>query len=373
MNSLRIAWKYIKQNLKRPIALSLLIVSPVFLILILGLALSGVFSQGQVTIDMKIGYYCEEKGNLYAGFKMFLQQLDDFKVTSEETESIHAGEEKTRQREYQAFIIIDEKQKSLELVLNNNSGVQAGIIEGILNGFLARFDFYNLVFRYKPEALESVITSKEADFITHSSLNASRQPRAIDYFGITILTMAILYGSFIGSFGVIKEKSLKTLNRIYTAPVTRVQFLLGICLGTIIILMLQLLILLLTEKYLLNIYFGENVPVVIALLFCESIFALSLGVGIAHLLDNINAVTGILNGFIPCLIFLGGGYMKLPDTGLFKILSWFSPLSWVNKALYEIIYSTSHHYFFPALLFCLVPGIVLLGISTIKAVRRKTI
>lgn len=373
MNILRITWKYIQQNIKRPTGLGMLILGPLLLILILGLAFSSIFSAGQVALDIKIGYYSEEKGSLYTGFKTFIDQLNDFKITGEETGNITSGEEKTRQGEYQAFIIIDEKSMGLELVLNSNSGVQAGIIEGILLGFSNRFNFYNLVFRYKPESMNSVIEYKEADFITHTALSASRQPRAIDYFGITILTLAVLYGAFLGSHGVVKEKSLKTLNRIYTAPVTKMQFLLGTCLGTLTALLIQMTTLFLAGKYLLSIYYGENIPAVVFLLLCEGFFALALGVGIANLVGNINAVIGILSGLIPVFIFLGGGYGKLPDTKVFEFFSRFSPVTWVNKALFETIYSTSHTYFLPAVLFCLGPGLLLLGISTVKVVRRKTI
>jgi ABC-2 type transport system permease protein len=204
--------------------------------------------------------------------------------------------------------------------LNNNTGVRAGIIEGMLRGFLDRYSFYDLVLRNKPEALMSLESLEEVNVIHHTALNASRQPRAIDYFGITIVTMAALFGAFLGYYGVAKEKTLKTLTRIYTAPVTQIQFLLGTCLGTFAALIIQLAVVLLTGKYFLNIYYGENIPAVIFLLVCESFFALALGVGVAYLVDNSKAASGILNLIIPVFIFLGGGYMKLPDTRLFEIL-----------------------------------------------------
>ena len=145
MNILRIAFKNIQQNIRRPIGLLLLTLGPIILMLILGQAFAVIFSAGRVDTEMDIGYFSKEKGDLYAGFKKFTGELDNFKLTSEETKSITEGEEKTRQGEYHAFIIVDEKNKCLELILNNNSGIHAGIIEGIINGFLDRFNFVNLI------------------------------------------------------------------------------------------------------------------------------------------------------------------------------------------------------------------------------------
>ncbi|MBN2442212.1 MAG: ABC transporter permease [Spirochaetales bacterium] len=373
MTIVHIAWKYIIQNIKRPIGLGLLILGPIFLIFILGQAFSVIFAPGQVSLEMDIGFYSREKGAFYSGFRTYIRRLEVNKIRGHETASIEDGEAKTSEGIYQAFVILDEKQKNCEVVVNNNSGLKAGIIEGILKGFSDQFHFYELIARYKPEALNSVLTVKESDFVIRTALDASRRPRAIDYFGITILTMAILFGAIFGSSLVEREKTVRTLDRIYVAPVTKMQFLLGTCIGILTLLLFQLGAVFMTLKYILGIYYGENSITVFILLLSESFFALALGIGFATLFKNSKASIGFLNFLIPVMIFLGGGYMKLPDTKLFEILSAFSPLGWINKALFEMIYSTSHIYYVPAVVICIAGGALLLGISGLKFSGRRSL
>jgi len=373
MKIIRIAFKFIKQNLQRPLGFVLLTLGPIVLMFILGQAFASIFYKAPDALNIRMVYYSAEQGVLYQSFREFLRGVESFAVTGEETKEEKAALQMIQEGKYQALVILDEKHKQLTLTVNDNSGIRAGIIEGMLNSFIDRLNFYSVLIRYVPETLTANSNFPQKNFITHTALNGTRQPRAIDYFGITILTMGMLFGSFIGAYGITRERSLRTLNRIYAAPVSRLEFLTGTSLGALVLLVLQASLVFLAGKYLMNIYYGEKILTVLTLLVVMGFFSLAMGTGMAGMFNDNKTSDALLNTLIPLFLFLGGGYMRLPDTPFFNVASRFSPVYWINKALFEAVYSTQQEFFFPAVGICLFIAGAMLLTAALKAVRSKTI
>ncbi len=68
--------------------------------------------------------------------------------------------------------------------------------------------------------------------------------------------------------------------------------------------------------------------------------AVSLGIGVAFMVRN---ERGILNILVPLMAFFGGNYIQIEGLGKTMLLvSNFSPVRWVNKAIFAVTYSNDY-------------------------------
>ncbi len=369
MNILIIARKYLIQNLRKPLALIMLCAAPIALIMILSQAFSGIFAAAKSgAIALKLGYRAENESQLGATFAAFAEGAGPLGISTSAESDKAEGVRKTAEGEYQAFVNIYGESDSVELIVNNNSGIKAGLSESIIAGFLKRYRYLQLAARH---GLEPTLPS--GSYVQISAFDGTRQARALDYFGVTITTMGIIFSCNLAGHWFSKERTNKTLARLQTTPLTKGQYLTGACLGTWTILTAQVLIVFAAAKFGLGVYFGNDTAAILIILFALSFFSLALGFGSKHLFKDDKAGNALLNILPPIMIFLGGGYMKLPDTAVFNALSKFSPLSWVNKALIEAAFSDQRTYFFPALGLCVGLGAALLAAAAIVSLRREEI
>jgi ABC-type multidrug transport system permease subunit len=155
---------------------------------------------------------------------------------------------------------------------------------------------------------------------------------AMDYFGITLLTFAVFQGASVAAWGVYKEKRANTEVRLSLAPVGRTAVFLGTFLGSWASVLVLGSAVMLACALFLRVNYG---PPALALLLLggESCLAAAVGVSIAALVGQEKGANSILSSLIPLLVFLGGGYMPIPDSGFLHVASAASPIRWVNLAL----------------------------------------
>ena len=194
--------------------------------------------------------------------------------------------------------------------------------------------------------------------------------RALDYFGITLLTLVVFNGAQIALWGVHKEKKSHTEPRLSIAPVGKDTVIYGTFLGTWIILTVLTFLLVFLARFVLSVNYGPAMGPVLLLLAAETLLAASLGVSLAILLRE-KAANALLATVIPLLCFLGGCYVMIPDSGFFHDISVVSPLRWVNLALMAAARGGSNEYTGPALLFCSILSVLFIGLTGIKIRRKK--
>lgn len=195
-------------------------------------------------------------------------------------------------------------------------------------------------------------------------------PDAMSYFAVIFLSMAVMYGSMVASWGLSKERTQNTLIRLRTAPIIPFQISIGLFLGgwlAVFILMSALVLLL---KLLLNVQFGTEDVIVILILLCGTFFASSLGFFVSLTIREEKNNTGILNSIIPLIIFLGGGYIPIPASGILYEASRFSPMRWIVLKMMENYYPDLNIALAAPVFINLVPGIVLLALS-ILIIRKR--
>jgi len=324
MNILTVAFKLIRQNIKTLNYWVVLLLFPLLIILILGFALSGV-GNNEFEVDINLGIYSRNSNNLEQGIGLLsIQGLSVKAFTSEESadKSYSSGD-------LDVLVLIDEDEQNIQLRSGNIE--HRGIVESLITNVQTQLSLY----RMHPELAGQI---SRDDWALVRSINKGRSPRAIDYYAVTMLTMFIMYGAYFSAYGVIDERTKGTLKRILTAPIRAGEFLGGVALGTFLTSMLQILVIVLCANFVFGVYYGDDYLLFGGVLLSLSFFTLSLGLWLASVIKSSKIVDTGIHVFILLAVFLAGGFMSLPDEGIIGIASRFSPVYWVNKALFTIIY-----------------------------------
>lgn len=170
-----------------------------------------------------------------------------------------------------------------------------------------------------------------------SSLGEKTKPTAMDYYAVSMLTLIILYSSITGAHAIKSERVTKTINRLICSPAKKYQIFIGKIFGSLAITILQVLIVIVVSKYVLKAYWGSHVGIVLLLVGAEIIMAVSMGIAVSFLVKN---ESGVLNILVPLIAFFGGAYGPVEMYGANVLrFSDLSPLRWINKATFSVIYS----------------------------------
>lgn len=353
--------KEIIQNLRNVRAMTFLILFPIILILVLGTALSGLFDQSAQFKNIGIIYTSPSNGPLTQAFKGLITKSEEMGLTFTETQSVQEAEQQVKNGKYTCFINLSEN--GAEIYENNNDALKASLAEGIMGTFIQRYKAITQIASVNPGAAANIMKDQSnPNFVKLSSLGNQRAPKAIDYYAVAILTLIILYSSMTGAHAVKDEKTAKTMNRLLCAPVKKYQILAGKVLGSFAITALEVLVVFLVSIVFLKTYWGTHLGVISLLLASEVIMAVSLGIGAAFLFRN---ERGIINLLIPVIAFFGGSYVPLDSFGKTMLLiSNFSPIKWVNKAIFAVIYSNDFSSVAPAIIINLCLAVIFLVISS---------
>lgn len=339
MTILRVFSKEVIQNLRNVRAMTYLVLFPIILILVLGTALSGAFNKSTEFNDINIIYTSPSNGPLVQAFKGFMTKGEEIGFTFSEAQSVPEAVELVRNGKYSSYINVGEN--GLEVYKNDQDSFKAQLVEGVLGTFIQRYKALSQIALVNPGVVGEIIKDQSnPNFVKLSALGELRQPKAMDYYAVTMLTLIILYSSLTGAHAIKDEKTAKTMNRLLCAPVKKYEVLTGKILGTLVITSLQVLVVVLISKFLLKTYWGTHLGVICLVLASEVVMAVSLGIGVAFVVRN---ERGILNVLIPLMAFFGGCYIPIEDLGkTLLLISNYSPVRWVNKAIFSVIYSNDY-------------------------------
>ncbi|MCY6369648.1 ABC transporter permease [Clostridium ganghwense] len=362
MNILNIITKEVKQNFRNKRTLAIMILFPVILIVILGTAFSKSMSNDIKLGEIKVLYTVQGEGNIGETFKELQKELKDYNVGFKETENIERAKSSVQDSNYSCYLLIDENNKDIKIYKNNRYYLGASFVEGILNTFVQRYNVINEIKEKNPGVLEEVAKGSEKKYTRVQSLNEKKEPRAIDYYGVTMTTLIILYSAFTGAYGMIGEKNRKTEARIIAAPITKKEIFMGKTLGTLVVTIFQISIVIIFSKYVIGVNWGNNIGMLLLVIGSEIIMAVSMGIGVAFLTKTEAAMSGILNFLIPITVFLGGGYVPLEEfnSEILNTISNFSPVRWVNSSILNIVFRNNYEKVIPAITINLVIAVIFL-------------
>ncbi len=308
---LNIAWMKLKSYGRYPSNWVLLVMMPLLLIVIMGFALSDLYgSTKKISLDIAI-----DSG----GFSDFYLQMKEIEIPGV---NIHLMDN----REYDVLVSIDEKTKRISIMADS-----------IQISEIAKSILESLNLKTSLEDLSSF--DIDNSYTNIRSLSSSRTPEAVDYFGVTILVMFLLYSAHFSADGLINEKRIGTLQRISVSPAQNYSILAGISLSAITASIIQSVIIIYVASKIFGVYYGNNLFLLGIVLLSVILVVVSFGIWIGALfICNKENIGGIINISILFMCFLGGSWIPIPETGFFSILCKISPVYWFNKIVLAVIY-----------------------------------
>ncbi|MCB2296716.1 SagG family ABC transporter permease subunit [Clostridium tagluense] len=368
MRIFNIVLKEIKHNIRNKQIMVIMIAFPIVLMWILGTAFSGGMEGSSLMFNNpKIVYSIEGQGQRVQAFEEFIKKIEKFGIKPTEIQEYDSGINSVKETQYACYIDFNDNENKIKLFKNERYNVEATFVEGIFQAFVQKYNVISEIAKVNPKAVKEVLKEDSKKYVEVKSIDKKKRPRAIDYYGVTMTTLIIMYGAMSGAYGIRGEKTRKTGNRILTSPIKKYEYFIGKNIGSFVSLLFQLLIVIIFSKYVLKVDWGNNPGIIFLIMASEAFMSIALGIGAAFIFNSEAAMSGVLNIMVPVMIFLGGGYVPLDQFNselLFNIAK-FSPIRWSNDTIFKVIYGGNFSQVFATIAINLIAATVFLTISTL--------
>lgn len=362
MRIFTIMFKEIKEILYDKQVMALMILLPIVLIGILGFAFS---STSDIKLeDIKVIYTDEGDTILSQGFDIFINETDKMGVKFVEIKDVSKGISEIEKRKYDGYVFL--KGKDITFYKNAHGDIKTEIAASMIDSFADTFKGMTAIASQNPAFLRnSGDINLNREFIKITSIDRKVKQTSFDYYSVTMLTLIILYGSMSGVFSIDMERTKKTGLRILASPVKKYEILIGKVLGVTFSVFIQALIIVLFSKYIFGTNWGKDIVTVFVIIISEIIFVVGLGVSLGFIIKNGAVAEGLLQAIIPFIAFLGGSYFPVKEIGsqFIEKLSNFSPITWTNTAIFNVIWVGNYQYVPTALMVNLIPAAFFIALS----------
>ena len=365
--------KELKQFFRNKGSVIMLFIFPIALITCLGFSLKGIMS-GDVNIFQggKVLYSIENNSKYEHGFNNFKEEFQ--KETGTSFEEITKKEE--------AMDLVN-KGEAISLITINESGydyyrseegepINSKIFRSIVEQTLTTYALVDTVLEVEPSSLQEVLIAEKAKYVEEGSIGRN-SVSSFEYYTFAELALIILYISTTIAESVFAEGSLTTINRIRLSKANDLKLIISKAILGLIIGILQITEVYLFSTFILKVNWGENLPIMIAVLLALTVFASILGIVIGLLIKESKSINSALQTIIITICMAGGCYGPLVMLKQIPILSdviKFSPVYWVNSAMVSLNTGVVNNYAITAISMCLGSTLALiLGYVIIKKVN----
>ena len=353
MRALQFVKKEIQHAFSSPESLMLMILFPFALTLVLGLAFSSSFSRVIKMPETRLPLVAQ--GSLQTN--LYISQAAQAGLMFEQA-TLEEAQQQLEDRKAPGYVTLD------------GDGVQYHARSfGNMEGLLLRT--YSRIFAQQANmtglALKAgrldLAVPKAGNYIAHESIALDREPDSFGYYGITMLTMIMMYGASqaMGLMGL--ERRERTDLRLKASPFSMTGVYLAKSGMSIFTLLVQALILMIMNTLAFGVDY-RSIPLVLLMLIPFAFFCNGLGILAYQAADNERSANGFLNLLIVVLVFLGGGYVPLRQFGgLMEKLADYSPVGMINQGMIDYIYTNQFSGMLRAMAFTGSLGIVMLLIA----------
>lgn len=344
---------------------------PIVLMLILGLALSNVFSTSAPVGDIKVLYrIAEPDAYIAAAWNGFTSEAENSGIHFVKDSGGEDGREAVMDNRYTGYAEVGAG--GIRYYGSGKDTVESNIVQGMLTVFADRYNLAAVMARENPAQLAAVLSAGgNGDYIRETSVNSDKQPGSLDYYAVSMTTMIALYGAISASFLIRRERTRNTAVRLMVSPAGKAEIFTGKLLGSIVINAICLIAVMLFSRFVFNANWGSHYGIIIVLLLSEVLLAVSLGLGLSYMIkgEGARAVIVIFNQLAS---FFGGAYFPLAIAGgVMSFIAHLSPLYWVNTAMNEIIYADRLSAALPAIGINAGLAVLFLLIAVVSMKRRE--
>lgn len=335
MRIISIAFKDLLITIKDKKAMAMIVLMPIVLIFVLGMALSSMFSGGGGAIKQFDVALVNKDGGEYAeSFKEFLNSEDIKKMVNVIEMDYAEAETKVKKGEIPALILLPEDysrsvkegiQAKIQIYKDPGSELKGQVIEGLVKSYTSVgssvkgavaaadsvFKEYNLDSSMMIPQVMKVVNDSTTSELKESKEENLQNISSMQYYSAAMLVMYILFVGMLGTASIIEEREQKTLLRLMGTTVSKTTILTGKLLGLFILGVLDVSVLILFTKFIFKVNWGSSTLGIIilsaAMIFAASGFAMF----IAALFKSSKAVDSATPAIVMIMSFMGGSMFPL--------------------------------------------------------------
>nr|WP_307905857.1 ABC transporter permease [Clostridium botulinum] len=344
MRILYIIFYNLKRNFRDKKNLINMILLPSIFIFILGMALKSAYIPENIK-KTRVYYYSEDTQDISKSFYEYIS-CENVK-NSIELQKVSSKQEgfnciKTDDRATFIYITksfskdIKKGKKSSILMYNEKNTIQTEIVRNILEGFVSNVNAIYAVYSIGGRAQ---YVPKEDTLITSLVDINGKIPRAIDYYAVTMLIMTLMYGAGYGEYSIEEIYREEEGRRVQSTPTKKFEILIGYILSSVLTVFASGVLLMIIAKYIFKANYGNNIPLIIFIIFTMSVLSNFIGMTIAVLRGNRESKFNILNMIVIVCTFVSGGYMRTGiSNDMYNKVIKFVPNTMAHNAMFNCIY-----------------------------------
>lgn len=337
--------------LASPDSVLLMLLFPLLLTWVLGTAFSNLSARTLDLPETRMAYVSD--GGMMA--QMYRNNAAQSGITFESVtrEEVNAGIQNGSLKQY-----VELNNQEVILHSDEDGSVETMMVRMYTNAFIQQANLTGLAIR---EGRLDLISPDFQEYTRIEGIDQRNEPSSFGYYGVTMLTMILMYGSMQTVAMLYLEKAGRTSLRLKASPYSMSKVFLVKTAASCVLLMLQTTIIVLFNHFVYGVEY-RNIPFILLSLLPMAVFVTALGVLAYQIFGTESSASVFLNILTIALVFMGGGYMMVSmDDSLFATLTQFSPAGWVNQGLFRYIYRGSSAPILSA-------GVKLLGLSAVMYV-----
>ncbi|WP_058304473.1 ABC transporter permease [Gorillibacterium timonense] len=339
-NTLQIAWKEIKVYLRHKQTFAFMVAFPIALMMVLGFALSSSFSSQPSMGHIELLYKdTVQNAQLQQAWQSFKTGLEERGMKWEEIKPAVDGTKEVAHDRYTAYLEVSDD--GIRYVNRETGGVENNIVQGMLISFADRYNLTIAAFGQSPEIGAEIVKAgmDNVPTIKESSLNPDREPGAMDYYAMAMSTMIAFYACISSNYLIRGERVRHTDIRLLSSPLSKAELFAGKVIGSTVVNFILVLIVVLFSRLVFKAEWGSHYLIILAVLFTEVLFAVSLGLASSYLIKGEGGEAAMII-ITQIISFLGGAYFPISELGdVFTKIAWISPIRWAHQALIDIVYN----------------------------------
>lgn len=333
---------------------------PIMLIFILGNALEGLFSNDNSVEAVSAAYVSDMESSL------LYEALSESSV-SEYIDLTRHGEEEAREllAAGEVAAVIIERGDEIEVLQASEkprgSQIVLSAVEACRESYAAA--------ALRAQRGEDPTQYMQLQVTVEEAALGLRTPGAMDYYGVTMLIMIMMYSGLNGVGLFVKNMSGELDRRLRTTPARRSAVVMGSLAAATLVSFLQGLIVYLFSRFAFGVYWGESVLPVLFILLLVVVLSQLLCITLLLLTGSEGATSGIAQVLMWTMAFLSGAMMPV-DYGKAGGVFQYMPNSLAQTAMFNIVYGgQAQSIIQPVVLLCAITGG--LAVVTLLAGRRK--
>lgn len=341
-----IVFKLVKKELmhffKNKMDIVTMVIFPIVLILVMGTSLKGIMNVDTNIFKDEVVYYSIDcKNNTYIkNFEIIKSNLEkNYNIKFKLIEDIITAKENVNLEKSLAYISINNN--GYEFYRNENGeNISQKIFRNMFEQFLHKNSLVETIsenniniVNYK-SINEQVIKLKEENF-------NSNGVDSYTYYTFAELVLIILYISSITSISLYKERYLNTMSRMRICNISYLSILISKVVLGIIIGIIQISVVFIVSRFMLNVNWGNNLGSIFLVLICLIIFSSILGVVTSVIFKDHKTSTSVCNILIIIMGLLGGSYMPISlitSSPITNLVAKISPTYWANISILSLSY-----------------------------------